>query len=241
MTLMNTSETTISIIGTGNVGSHLANALGIEPVNSRSLLNLPPYSDVIIIAVKDDAIAYVAHNLKGRARILCHTSGSVPMSVLHGCAPHTGVLYPMQTFSKNVILDYSTIPFFTEASDSHTEEILKSIALMMSRNVNHADSAGRKRLHIAAVMACNFSNHLVALADDLLKEDGLDYHVLLPLLRQTIDKLHELPPAEAQTGPAARGDMNVVGSHLAMLASKPQIQEIYTLLSKSIINKNHNS
>lgn len=240
---MNTSETTISVsvIGTGNVGVHLAKALGLAPVNSRTLQNLPPYSDVIIIAVKDDAVASVAQNLIGRAGIICHTSGSVPLSVLHGCAPHTGVLYPMQTFSKNVALDYSSIPFFTEASDAHTEEILKNIALSMSRNVNHADSVGRKRLHIAAVLSCNFSNHLVALADDLLKEGGLDYRILLPLLHQTIDKLHNLPPAEAQTGPAAREDMNVIASHLAMLAPKPQIQDIYSLLSNSIINKNHNS
>lgn len=227
---------TVTVVGRGNVGIHLAKAFNVEAVNSRTLEGLPEYSDVIIIAVKDDAIAEVASRLKGKCGILCHTSGSIPIDVLTGCAPHIGVLYPMQTFSKNVELDYSSIPFFAEASDSDTEKCLAALASTVSDKVCHADSAGRKRLHIAAVFACNFANHLVAIADSLLHEDGLDYRVLLPLLHQTVDKLDRVSPHEAQTGPASRHDLGVINSHLSMLSRHPDYQRLYRLLSDSIIN-----
>ena len=229
----------IAIIGRGNVAFHLQKAFGDDArmVNPHTLEGMPENPDVILIAVKDDAIADVALRCKGVAPLMAHTSGSVGMSVLEGCAPHTGVFYPLQTFSKDVTLDYSEIPFFIEGSDREADDRLTALALRISPNLYKADSEVRGRLHIAAVFACNFSNHLSALADDLLHESGMDYRVLLPLLKETVRKLDTLPPRKAQTGPASRGDRKVMATHIDRLSCHPDMQEIYRLLSSSIMAK----
>lgn len=203
---------TISIIGTGNVATHLFKALSqsstplspsaphpsdvsapipntsalssdsftqlsdisVRMINSRTLEGLPEHSDVILISVKDDAIGSVAQKVADKADLIAHTSGSVSIDILKGCAKHYGVFYPLQTFSKNSELDYQEIPFFIEGNDTKTVTILKELAQSISPKVFEADSAKRKRLHIAAVFACNFSNHLIAIADDLLQETSLD-------------------------------------------------------------------
>lgn len=230
----------IAIVGKGNVGSHLALALQsiaeVTLVDSRTLDNLPNKSDLLIIAVKDDAIQSVASRVRGKAQILVHTSGSMALSVLDGFAPETGVFYPMQTFTKGVNLNYQEIPFFIEGSSEETEGKLINLASSISENVNRADSEIRKKLHVAAVFSCNFTNHLLFLADDLLHKDGLDYKVMLPLLRQTVAKLSSVAPEKAQTGPAARGDTAVISSHLELLSEDPGKAEIYKILSSSILD-----
>lgn len=228
----------ISIVGSGNVATHLAKAFSgkasVSLVNPHTLEGLPEKSELVIISVKDDAIKEVAAKLKGRAEIVAHTSGSVAMSALEGCAQHIGVFYPLQTFSKNVSLNYKEIPFFIEGSDDTSIRVLTSAARLISEHVMPADSAIRKKLHIAAVFACNFTNSLAGIADELLQEDGLDYKVMLPLLRQTVDKLSSLSPAEAQTGPAVRGDKTVMDAHLKMLEGNDTLSEIYRTLSARI-------
>lgn len=240
------TPTTISIIGTGNVATHLFKALSqyailppdssIRIINSRTLNDLPDHSDLILISVKDDAIGSVAQRVTGKADMIAHTSGSVSIDILRDCAKHYGVFYPLQTFSKNSELNYLEIPFFIEGNDAETVSNLKTIAQSISSKVFEADSSKRKRLHIAAVFACNFSNHLVAIADDLLQEDGMDYKVLLPLLKETVRKLDTLPPKDAQTGPAVRNDQKVISSHEDMLADHPDRLAIYRLLSSSILS-----
>ena len=230
-----------AIIGTGNVATHLAKALekeGAVGVNSRNLEGMPEECDLAIISVKDDAIAEVAQKLMGRAKIIAHTSGSVPADALKGCSERYGVFYPMQPFTKGVTMDYSEIPFFIEGSDTATEEALTSLALMISPNVRKAGSSARKRLHLSAVFACNFTNCLMGIADELLKESGMDYTVMLPLLKQTVGKLYGTSPAMAQTGPAARGDLKTIEAHLAMLSDKPHLQDIYLALTKRILDSN---
>lgn len=241
----------ISIIGTGNVATHLFKAFSLSStlttipsqsdtsiniINSRTLDNLPDHSDIILISVKDDAIGSVAQRVAGKADLIAHTSGSVSINILKDCAKHYGVFYPLQTFSKNSELDYHEIPFFIEGNDTETVDNLKTIAQSISPKVFEADSAKRKRLHIAAVFACNFSNHLVAIADDLLQEDGMDYKVLLPLLKETVRKLDTLTPKDAQTGPAIRNDKKVMSAHEDMLAGYPDRLTIYRLLSSSILS-----
>lgn len=240
------SSCRITIVGTGNVGTHLAKALrgkryDVSLIGSRTLTGLPDKSDIIIIAVKDDAIAETAKRLKGKAGLIAHTSGSVPMAVLEGTAKATGVFYPMQTFSKDVELNYSDIPFFIEGNSEEAENALLDVARSVSGNVRLADSADRKRLHLSAVFACNFTNHLMAIADDILKENGMDYSVMLPLLRQTIDKLQSLPPSKAQTGPAARLDRNVLDAHIDMLKGERHLRDLYEEMTAQIILKTHNN
>lgn len=236
----------MAIIGSGNVATHLCTALNgkveLHQVNPRSLEGMPGYADIVVISVKDTVIEKVAKKIPGNFNIVCHTSGSVPMSVLTGCGKEHGVFYPLQTFTKGVSLDYSEIPFFIEGSSPATVTALTELAKKISDNMREADSASRKALHLASVFACNFSNCLVGIADDLLRENGMDYRVLLPLLKQTVTKLDRLSPSEAQTGPAARLDFPVINSHVEMLRNKglDNLAEIYEDLSAEIIKKTHN-
>ncbi|MCR4993957.1 MAG: DUF2520 domain-containing protein [Bacteroidales bacterium] len=199
-------------------------------------------ADLYVIAVKDSALAEVVSALHpGREdALMVHTAGSMPLS-LFADAGHVrgGVFYPMQTFSKERSVDFTQVHFFIEASQTEDEAALFRLAGALTRNeafVHRSTSAMRRRLHLAAVFACNFTNHCCTLADKLLDEVGLDFKVMLPLLDETVAKLHQLPPSEAQTGPAARHDENVMGLQHAMLTDQPEIQRIYDMMSKSIKN-----
>lgn len=229
-----------TIIGTGRVATHLHRALTLQgldvtQVNPRTLDNLPTDSDIYLLAVSDNAIPQVAERIKGVAGIVAHTSGTTPITVLQGCGTSQGVFYPLQTFSKEKALDYSRIPFFIEGSDSATEATLIELASQISQTVVKADSNRRKKLHIAAVFVCNFTNHLYTLASQYMEANSLDFNLLLPLIEETVAKLHSLPPDEAQTGPAIRRDTNTINAHLDELTSHPHIKEIYKTLSDSII------
>lgn len=256
----------VAIIGAGRVAWNLAPALqqsGVEVVEvwskSRSSAEALAHrlgcpfmwgsldvvtceADLYVIAVKDAVLQDVIRQLHpGRERaLMAHTAGSMPLA-LFADAGHErgGVFYPMQTFSKEREVDFSQVHFFIEASRREDEATLMSLAHSLNNRedfIHRSTSATRRQLHLAAVFACNFTNHCCALADGLLTDAGLDFQVLLPLVEETVAKLHQLPPAEAQTGPAARRDENVMGLQRAMLANRPDLQRIYTLLSSSIMN-----
>ncbi len=256
----------IAIIGAGRVATNLAPALqrcGHEVVEvwskSRiaavalaeqlgcrymwgSLDVITCEADLYLIAVKDTVLADVIRQLhSGREQaLMAHTAGSMPLS-LFADAGHErgGVFYPMQTFSKERAVDFSRVHFFIEASQRSDERCLMDLATELNANadfVHRSTSSSRRQLHLAAVFACNFVNHCCTLADGLLADAGLDFSVMQPLVEETVDKLHQLPPAEAQTGPAARRDENVMGLQRAMLSNRPDLQRIYTLLSSSIMN-----
>lgn len=237
----------IDIIGQGNVGSHLAKALGDKAdtvsVNSRTLAGLRADADLYLISVSDDAIANVAKKLKQKVNkngIVAHTSGTTPLSSLKILSNPTGVFYPLQTFTKGIELDYAEIPFFIEAADKRTEDFLMDTARLISRNVRVADSVRRRELHVASVFCCNFSNHLWALAAGWLNERGLDFKTLLPLIKETTRKAGNGRPFENQTGPAVRHDQGVLNAHLQALEMDPELQDIYSLLSLSIMNHHPN-
>lgn len=229
----------IEIIGTGNVGSHLARAFGecgveTTAVSSRTFAGHTEDADIYLIAVKDDLISETAKRLGIPGGIVAHTSGSVPINALEGCSDHTGVFYPAQTFSKEVAMNYSSIPFFIEGSDPDTGNILMEAAGMISRRVEKADSDRRRILHIAAVFACNFANHLWHLAGKIAASENIPFDCLRPLIRQSCDKIMTVSPQEAQTGPARRGDRKVIDSHLKALEDYPELRDIYSLLNDSI-------
>ncbi len=251
----------ILIIGQGNVGTHLANAFESADfkVTLASSRNSKPFSpsryDFIILAVRDDAISSLSKDLGNKLRaesehhdsgtkktpIIAHTSGSVSLETLKHLLPSAtrcGVFYPMQTFTKDIAMRYDDIPFLIEGSDHYTLEMLKSLAGRISENVMEADSSVRADYHIGAVFACNFTNHLCALADEYLKSSGLQFSTLLPLIRQTIAKLNDSSPADVQTGPASRNDMKVIQYHLSKLSCQPKLQKIYSLLTESINEQN---
>ena len=229
----------ITVIGHGRVGTHLYRALlaAGHDVLWASGRHLPPLRpcDIALIAVTDSALPSVARQLCHLLPpdvIVAHTAGSIGIEVFQR-RPMSGVLYPMQTFSKERDVDFTQIPVFIEANCPEARQSLTALAASLSRHVTYLTSHERRRLHVAAVFACNFVNHCVTLADDVLRPAGLDYRTMLPLLRETISKLDTLSPTDAQTGPAIRADHSVMEEHQRMLDNELS-KEIYRLMSLSI-------
>lgn len=229
----------IALIGRGRVATHLLKALlqaghEVVSVNSRTLEELPLEADVYILSVKDSALQDVIRNaVKGReGQLFVHTAGSMSMDLFKGCCARYGVLYPMQTFSLDREVNFREIPLFIEASDAATFQQIRALADSVSQHVYELSTADRRYLHLAAVFACNFANHCYALAADVLAQKGLPFDVMLPLIDETARKVHELHPTDAQTGPAVRGDQNVMNAQSALLDDR--LATIYMLMSESI-------
>ena len=149
-------------------------------------------------------------------------------------AKRYGVLYAMQTFSKGIKLDWTQVPVFVEGNSPEVLVTVMALALDLSPNVKQLSSEGRKRLHVAAVFTCNFTNRMYAISEELLAEEGIPFSVMLPLVRETAHKVENMSPASAQTGPAVRGDRKVVNEHLELLKEKPEYAELYRLISIDI-------
>lgn len=230
----------IAIVGSGNVGHHLTRALAesgqAEVVNiaSRRPEEIPFDADLYLIAVTDGAIAEVAGKMPPVDGVVAHTSGSVGMEAIPESFAKRGVFYPLQTFTKDADLDYGGIPVFVEADCAEALVVLKKAAGIFSGSVVEADSALRRKLHLAAVFACNFTNRLYGIADELMRESGLEFRLLFPLIMESVGKLRVLSPSEAQTGPASRGDRSVCEEHLRMLEDRPELRRIYSMLTDSI-------
>jgi len=191
-------------------------------------------ADLYVFSLKDTVLANVITRIRPNDGLWVHTAGSIPMNIWEGHAERYGVFYPMQTFSKQREVDFREVPFFIEAKRPEDAELLKAVAGTLSDKVYEADSEQRRSLHLAAVFTCNFTNHMYALAAELLEKYHLPFDVMLPLIDETARKVHELAPRDAQTGPAVRYDENVMNKHLSMLADSQALQEIYKLMSKSI-------
>ena len=248
----------IVLIGAGNLATHLGKALhaaghDMVQVFSRtmqsaetlaSLLDAEPLTDmaqvrddadVYIFSVKDSALEQLISQLcGGEKKVFLHTAGSMPMSVFRGKALHYGVLYPMQTFSKQREVDFSIIPCFIEANDEFALKQIEGLAGQISHRVFQLSSEDRKYLHLSAVFACNFANHCYAASQELLQLHGIPFDVMLPLIDETAAKVHGMTPKEAQTGPAVRYDENVIGKQIQLLENQPYFQKIYDCMSKSI-------
>lgn len=211
----------------------LAQQVGCEAIGD--LKNLALDADVYIVSVKDDAIGSVVDTVPDNGALWLHTSGSTPIDVFQNKRSRYGVLYPMQSFSKSHPANMSEVHIFIEGCDSETCKEIKAIASLMTKNVHEADSAEREKLHIAAVFACNFANHMFTLSSEVLDEAGLPFDAMLPLIKTTIAKLDNITPQESQTGPAARGDMTIIEKHLKSLHGDKR--KIYKLLSHSIMDR----
>lgn len=204
-------------------------------VPNDDIASLPLYADAYILAVKDSALPTIIPQLvKDREqRPMFHTAGSVPMSVF-GDVRHHGVIYPMQTFSKERDVDFSHIPVFIEANNYLALHIANMVATAVSDHVTELSSDDRRHLHLAAVFANNFANHCFTLSARLLEKHGLTFDVMLPLIEETAAKVHAMHPRKAQTGPAVRYDEQVMEAQKALMADEPLMQQIYELMSKSI-------
>lgn len=191
-------------------------------------------AELYLIAVSDRAVAEVAAQLPIPAdAAVAHTAGCVPLDVL----PYArrAVFYPMQTFTRGRRVDFAEIPIFIEASTPDLCDELEACARNLSRRVLRSDSAQRARIHLAAVFACNFTNHMYVLGERIAREAGLDFEVLKPLVMETARKACDAAsPADVQTGPAVRGDQSTQQRHLSLLDGNETLQEIYKLISKDI-------
>lgn len=227
----------IAIIGKGRVATHLSQALTcaghtITECGGRQRLQpVPKDVEIIVIAIKDDAISSVAEEFADRNCLVVHTSGSVSMNALP--CQHCGVLYPMQTFSMEHEVNFSKIPLFLETSKEEDMSLLINLASSISDVWMPMNGEKRRVMHLAAVLCCNFTNHLYDLAYELMAKENIPFDVLFPLIDETCAKIHTLTPHEAQTGPAVRWDEKVMSWHMDML-QEPLHREIYRLMSKSI-------
>lgn len=249
----------IALIGAGNVATCLGPRLKeagheITTVYSRTVdsaraladrlgatyttdLNAVPASDAAIVMLKDDALKELAPAIADSLKdsLLLHTAGSVSMDIWYTAgAMKYGVLYPMQTFSKTSVIDWSQVPLFIEGSSDQTLDSIRELALTVSPDVTVLSSEGRRKLHLAAVFTCNFSNHMYAIAQKLLADEGVPFRVMLPLVRETARKVEAISPQDAQTGPAIRGDRKVIDEHLELLKAYPEYAELYRLISIDI-------
>lgn len=229
----------IIIIGKGNVATNLDHAfrkkgVACQMVSSREGLDQLPQANVYIYAVKDEALASVVEQVKGHEKSLhLHTSGTMPITVFGADKPHAGIFYPFQTFSKaRVIEDFSTIPVFFEARGIDDISAVYSLALTITSHIYEATQHDRERLHVAGVYACNFTNLMYTMASELLQNTHIPFSALLPLIDETAAKIHTLSPNAAQTGPARRGDENVMNHHLNLLNEEQK--KVYRLLSEAI-------
>jgi predicted short-subunit dehydrogenase-like oxidoreductase (DUF2520 family) len=246
----------IVCLGSGNVASHLAAAFkkaGMEIVqvwsrdighaaelaialNAQAINNLElldKTADLYLISIKDDAIENIVLSLQGVKGLVVHTSGATSIDVLKGLAQY-GVFYPLQTFSKQKHLDISGVPICLEANSEHAYELMEQTASAIGARSDRINTAQRRVIHLAAVFACNFTNHLYHLANTILAANNLQFDLLKPLILETALKVQGELPIDVQTGPAVRNDVQTMKNHLELLNGSQELQEIYECLSNSI-------
>ncbi len=245
----------VVIIGSGNVAQHLISAFAkCETVDviqafardKNSLTHLLDSNkitsnfadlkeaDLYIISVSDDAIAEVSSKIPFTNKLIAHTSGSFSLGDLDN-KNRKAVFYPLQTFSKNVAINFKEIPICLEAKNKEDYTILEKVAQNISKKTYKINSNQRKALHVSAVFVCNFVNHLYQIGNEICQENQLDFDILKPLIQETANKIMKLSPNDAQTGPAKRNDTQTINSHLNFLSDQNQ-KDIYKMITKSIID-----
>jgi predicted short-subunit dehydrogenase-like oxidoreductase (DUF2520 family) len=244
------------MIGSGNMATQLGNALAKKGFNIRqvysytlenaekladqlnayatnNLADIQTSADLYIIAVKDAVLHQVIEHLPQVKGIVTHTAGSMSMDLLLRFDKH-GIIYPFQTFTKEREVDFSVIPILLETSDEEVYNDLKVFAKKISQTVIACDSNQRRQIHLAAVFACNFANHMYAIADGILQKNNISFDVIKPLIKETAEKVQEVAAENAQTGPAIRGDQNVIDKHLKLLSDDAELSALYRKLTNRI-------
>jgi predicted short-subunit dehydrogenase-like oxidoreductase (DUF2520 family) len=253
-----TKNKTFVSIGAGNVATHLVKALcskgyPLIQVYSRtegsaeelaekynaeftnSTDEIKNDADFYIVSLPDQVLPGFLNQFEINNKLVFHTAGSHGLEVFGSEFRHFGVMYPLQTFTKKASLDISGVPLLIEANNTQTLEKIEMIARDISARVYATDSESRRWLHLAAVFACNFTNHMRVLSDEILSQKNLDPALLKPLIDETYKKSLGLDPVGAQTGPAVRNDYIIMDKHIKMLENQPLLQKIYTFTSESII------
>jgi predicted short-subunit dehydrogenase-like oxidoreductase (DUF2520 family) len=253
---------TITFIGSGNLATNLALAMHAKGfriiqvydrelkrarilakrVSSKGISTLSGLSqkaELFIISVSDNSLKEVAAEVRVGEKWVVHTSGSVAMNVLKNSSANYGVLYPLQTFTKEHPRDFAGVPVCVEANRSDNTDIIRKVALSLTKNVHVVNSEERQLYHLAAVLSGNFSNFMYVIAEELLKEHGLDFALIRPIIRQTAANAESGDLFRHQTGPAVREDAEIMNRHLGLLRDRPEYRKIYQLISESIIKHKH--
>ncbi len=255
------------LIGSGNLASHLGKAISalkgypIVQVYSKTKINakkladklncvftnnisdLIPNADLYLIAVSDDEITTVAGRLRNHihsSSLVVHTSGSIHSSVLSPFFKNHGVFYPVQTFTKSKKMVYHNVPFLIVASSRKNIQILTLLAKQISNTVQVCSDSSKSIIHLSAVFVNNFPNALFDIAAQLLARHELPFTLLIPLIEETVNKIHLVRPEVAQTGPAKRNDKSVLSRHRAILKTYPdRWLKIYNEITSAIIARHH--
>lgn len=215
-----------------SAASELAYEWDTESANYMSLIN--ENADVYIIAVSDNALEELVRHLKLPGKVVAHTAGSVSKEILKNVTSHYGVFYPLQSLRKE-ITSLPDIPIFFEGSDKTATSTLQKLAQSISyEQATLAGTEDRLKLHVAAVIVSNFTNHLYVLAEKYCQKERINFHQLLPLIEETMQRLKESSPADTMTGPAIRHDQETIQKHIELLKDHPQLQKIYQALTESI-------
>lgn len=247
----------IIIIGTGNVAEHfsdvflkkgffitqilgrnkkrvefLAKKVKAEAISDFHLLK--KNADLYLLCISDDAVSEIIQDIDFEPNIIAHTAGSLPLEILNKFKNY-GVFYPLQTFTKGRELSLKNVPFCLEANNEKTLTALKNIAKKISNNVLEMSSLERKRCHLSAVFACNFTNYFYSIAAKLLAEKKMSFDLLKPLIEETLAKAISISPQKAQTGPAVRGNFKIINEHLDELKNEDW-KKLYSFVSESILN-----
>jgi len=254
---MNHSKCFISI-GAGNVATHLvrklcnsgyrliqvysrtadsANSLA-EPYHAGctiSLSEIIPDADFYLVSLPDQVIPHILAQVKIKNKLIFHTAGSLGLEVFGKEFRNFGIMYPLQTFNKKVEMNIALVPIFIEANDKHALEEIENIARVITEKVYITDSEIRKWIHLAGVFASNFTNHMLVISSEILREKKLDPALIKPLIEETFRKSLTMDPSEAQTGPALRNDTETLSKHIKMLENRTLLQKIYTFTSESIL------
>ncbi len=247
----------ITILGAGNVATQLALAFKkaghtvveiynrsseageelAKTVGARFTSNIQQLLDaeLYVIAVKDDAIAERAATLNVNDKVVVHTSGTKSSALLKQSSVNYGIFYPLQTMTKAMKVDFKSVPILIEGSNTETTQLLERLGFTISQNVHRVDEEQRQWIHLAAVFANNFTNHLYGISEKLMLAHHLPFEILKPLIFQSIENLAQHSPDNIQTGPAARNDMQVIDKHIQLLSSEERLRKVYEVLTQSII------
>jgi len=252
----------IAVLGAGNVAWHLAPALEnvgheVTEVYARDISEAKKITErlyaseakddldfseseaeIFILAVKDLAIPEVADEvILPENSILVHTSGTMALDVLgYSSASYTGIFYPLQSFTEGRKIDFEDVPFLLECEDEETLQKLRLLAKSLSSMNYIVKSKDRKAIHVAAVFASNFSNHMIRISEEIMRRQGLDFEMMKPLIIEQISKTLQIGAKRAQTGPAIREDYETLEEHHQFLNYNEELAEIYRLISQDIID-----
>ncbi len=249
----------VVIVGSGNVASVLGRLIKkndheIIQVVSRNAEHakilaeelLCPFSDnnntidtsaeLYLVAVNDSALYELNRSFHLGNKLILHTAGSVPRDILKDISVNYGVLYPLQSLRKEMGYP-DDIPLLIDGNTEETITLTEDFAKTISGIVVKASDEERLKLHVAAVIVSNFTNHLYALAEEFCEKEKVDFKMLAPLIKETTERVSTHSPGQVQTGPALRNDIFTLDKHLRLLANHPRLRYVYLKLTDSIMKR----